>query len=72
VIVDSPSRVKGLLKGTVKTIRLVGDIGVEFDDWMGGHTGSWEGKGGHCWYCLLDKVKIDEAGNVKEILSRYL
>lgn len=49
--------------GTVKdTSRFgsIGFIGVEFDDDIGGNTGSWNGKNGHCEYvanAYLEKIE---------------
>lgn len=49
--------------GTVKdTSRFcsTGFIGVEFDDDIGGNTGSWNGKNGHCQYVFkgcLEKIE---------------
>lgn len=35
--------------GTVKELEKT-FAGVEFDEYMGGHNGSWGGKQGYCWY----------------------
>ena len=48
------------MTGTVK--QLIGNfVGVEFDDYMGGHDGDWNGKQGYCWYVLYENLeKIEE------------
>lgn len=48
------------MTGTVKELS-DGCVGVEFDDYMGGHDGCWEGKDGYCLYMLYERLeKIDE------------
>lgn len=37
------------MTGTVKDLTRK-SVGVEFDDYMGGHCGDWDGKNGYCWY----------------------
>ena len=48
--------------GTVKDQR--GErAGIEFDDYVGGHDGLWNGKDGHCWYVdneYLEKIEDTE------------
>lgn len=46
--------------GTVKELKKT-FAGVEFDEYMGGHNGSWGGKQGYCWYVERECLeKIDE------------
>lgn len=48
------------MTGTVKDLDEV-TVGVEFDDNIGGHRGSWKGKDGHCWWVEYECLeKIDE------------
>ena len=47
-------------------------VGVEFDDYVSGHRGSWKGKDGHCWwveYEYLEKIgeKREEENTEEEI-----
>lgn len=45
--------------GTVKELKKT-FAGVEFDEYMGGHNGSWGGKQGYCWYVereCLEKIE---------------
>lgn len=47
------------MTGTVKDITEF-IVGVEFDDYMGGHNGNWKGKDGYCWwveYKHLEKIE---------------
>lgn len=49
--------------GTVKDLPKtnVGNVGVEFDDYVNGHDGLWNGKDGHCWYIAYECLeKIEE------------
>lgn len=53
------------MKGTVKDKRDE-RIGIEFDDYIGGHDGLWDGEDEYCWY--LDNrllKKIDESEGKK-------
>lgn len=50
--------------GTVKEINST-HIGVEFDDYVGGHNGSWNGKNGYCWYIEKQYVEKIEETEVK-------
>lgn len=44
------------MTGTVK--ELYGNsVGVEFDEYIGGHNGIWEGKDGHCWCVAHECLK---------------
>lgn len=54
------------MTGTVK--RISGNlVGVEFDDYMGGHSGFWEGKDGYCWHVLHERLeKIEETDTEEE------
>ena len=46
--------------GTVKELEKT-FAGVEFDEYMDGHNGSWGGKQGYCWYVERECLeKIDE------------
>lgn len=56
------------MTGTVNALYLDGRIGVEFDIFMGGHYGDWNGKNGHCWYLApehLEKIE-DTEGETEE------
>lgn len=56
------------MTGTVNALYLDGLIGVEFDIFMGGHYGDWNGKNGHCWYLApkhLEKIE-DTEGETEE------
>ena len=55
------SRITIGMKGTVKEVKET-KAGVEFDSFMGGHKGNWNGINGHCWYLeseCLEKIKIE-------------
>lgn len=54
------------MRGTVKSIEKY-MIGIEFDDFIGGHYGTWNGQNGHCWY--VDSEQIPFAKVIK--LSPY-
>ena len=44
--------------------------GIEFDDYIGGHSGSWKGKNGYCWYIpyeRLEKVEDTEEETKEEV-----
>lgn len=48
------------MRGTVKSIEKY-MIGIEFDDFIGGHYGTWNGQNGHCWYVDSEFLrKIEE------------
>ena len=50
------------MRGTVKLVSGGWFIGVEFDEYMGGHNGTWDGKDGYCWYLPDDCLKkIEES-----------
>ena len=61
-------KIKMGLMGTVKDLDRA-FVGVEFDEYMGGHNGSWNGKQGYCWYVERECLeKIEEAkGEVEEM-----
>lgn len=49
--------------GMTGTVKELNDtcVGVEFDDYVGGHKGRWKGKNGYCWYILYERLeKIEE------------
>lgn len=57
---------KNSIIGMTGTVKELNDIcaGVEFDDYMSGHRGAWNGKTGYCWYILykrLEKIEETEA-----------
>lgn len=53
------------MRGTVKVIGGY-TLGIEFDDYMGGHNGSWNGKNGYCWYVPIKQLaKIEESEEKK-------
>ena len=50
------------MAGTVKEVDET-EVGVEFDDDVSGHNGSWGGKDGHCWWVedkYLEKIEDTE------------
>ena len=48
------------MTGTAKDLKET-CVGVEFDVCMGGHSGSWNGKPGYCWYIQYKHLeKIEE------------
>lgn len=54
------SKIKPGMMGTVKDLDGA-FVGVEFDEYMGGHNGSWNGKQGYCWYIEDENLeKIEE------------
>lgn len=55
---------KKIRNGMAGTVKELTDnfVGVEFDNYMGGHNGSWGGKEGYCWYVFYECLeKIEEA-----------
>lgn len=68
-VISIESKVSTPLKlGMRGTVKLVSEYmtGIEFDDYMGGHNGSWNGKNGYCWYVPLKQLaKIDESEGKK-------
>lgn len=57
------------MKGTVKYSEGC-YVGVEFDDYIGGHFGIWDGKNGYCWYLdnrLLKKIEDTEEEPKEEV-----
>ena len=61
--------------GTVKDQR--GErSGIEFDDYIGGHNGVWNGKDGHCWYVdneYLEKIEETDTEETKaEMLEQKI
>ena len=34
----------------------LGQYLVEFDKWMGGHSGDGRGKNGHCWWAIGENL----------------
>jgi hypothetical protein len=62
------TKIRNGMKGTVKSLS-EDIVGVEFDKDIGGHTGSWNGKNGHCWYVAykrLEKIDVVSMGETKE------
>lgn len=60
------------IKGKIGTVKEIDNIyiGVEFDEYMGGHNGSWNGKNGYCWYVVkgyLDKIEETEEEPKEEV-----
>lgn len=52
-----------ILNGATGTVKGLGEIsaGIEFDDYIGGHDGLWNGKDGYCWYIPYERLeKIEE------------
>ena len=64
-------KIKMGLMGTVKDLNGA-FVGVEFDEDMGGHNGSWNGKQGYCWYIedenleKIDEIKKEVIEEIKE------
>ena len=63
----------GICRNTIKTgmrgtVRLIREwlIGVEFDEYMGGHNGIWDGKDGYCWYVPDEYLKKIEESEGKK------
>ena len=57
------SKIKIGMTGTVKNL-VKHNIGIEFDDYVGGHNGGLAGKQGHCWYIEyyhLEKIEETDA-----------
>lgn len=54
------------MKGTVKLVSIGWLIGIEFDEYMGGHNGIWDGKDGYCWYLPDEYLKKIEESEGKE------
>nr|DAM12784.1 MAG TPA: Dynactin-1, Restin/beta structure, zinc finger motif.8A [Caudoviricetes sp.] len=57
------------MTGTVKEVDET-DVGVEFDIFMGGHDGCWNGTNGHCWYIAhecLEKIEETEEETKEEV-----
>lgn len=57
------------IEGTVKELDEM-SAGVEFDDYMSGHNGSWNWNPGHCWhipYESLEKIEDTEKETKEEI-----
>ena len=53
--------------GTVKDIHGFFSTGIEFDDDIGGSSGRWGGKDGHCWYVDNECLENIEESEVKEM-----
>lgn len=54
---------KNSIIGMTGTVKELDDTcaGVEFDDYVGGYYGNWNGKSGYCWYILCERLeKIEE------------
>lgn len=52
-----------ILNGATGTVKDTRDerAGIEFDDYIGGHDGLWNGKPGYCWYIPYERLeKIEE------------
>lgn len=68
-VISIESKVSTPLKlGMRGTVKLVSEhmTGIEFDEYMGGHNGTWNGKGGYCWYVIAEYLKkIDESEGKK-------
>lgn len=61
-----------ILNGMIGTVKDQRDerAGIEFDDYIGGHDGSWNGKNGYCWYVVkgyLDKIEETEEEPKEEV-----
>lgn len=49
--------------GMTGTVKALSDdyAGVEFDDYINGHNGHWDGKLGYCWYVAYERLeKIED------------
>lgn len=58
-------KIKMGLMGTVKDLDGA-FVGVEFDEYMGGHNGSWNGKQGYCWYIEDENLEKFEETDTEE------
>lgn len=61
----------GVMVGMTGTVKELNEpyAGVEFDNYMGGHCGAWNGKNGYCWYIpyeRLEKVEDTEEETKEE------
>ena len=73
-IIKTPKNksINGMI-GTVKE-KIYEHVGIEFDDYIGGHSGSWKGKDGHCWYVekgYLEKIE-DTEEEIKEEVNEEI
>lgn len=57
---EGGAKIKVGMTGTVKGL-MQNNVGIEFNNYVSGHNGSWGGKDGHCWW-VEDKCleKIEE------------
>lgn len=58
-----------IINGATGTVKELGGIsaGIEFDDYIGGHDGLWNGKDGYCWYMLYERLEKIEETATEEI-----
>lgn len=73
--IDGTNKVK-VAKGMIGNVKELNNIysGVEFDDYIGGHNGVWNGKDGHCWYVdneYLEKIE-DTEEEIKEEVNEEI
>ena len=63
---DGGAKIKVGMTGTVKGL-MQNNVGIEFNNYVNGHSGSWGGKDGHCWW-VEDKCleKIEETDTKEE------
>ena len=61
-IAENPKIKMGLM-GTVKDLNGA-FVGVEFDEDIDGHNGSWNGKQGYCWY--IEDYHLEKIDETKE------
>lgn len=57
------------MKGTIKDLSSP-NVGIEFDRYIGGHNGVWNGINGHCWYIApkcLEKIEDTEEETKEEV-----
>ena len=58
-------KIKIGMKGTVKEA-VSGMAGIEFDEYINGHNGYWEGKDGYCWYVPCENIGDIEETDIEE------
>lgn len=61
-----------ILNGMIGTVKDQSDerAGIEFDDYMDGHNGLWNGKDGYCWYLpyeCLERIEDTEEETKEEV-----
>lgn len=68
------TKIRPGMTGTVKEI-IKGCIGIEFDEYMGGHDGNswlWSGKKGYCWNVTCERLEKIEETDTEETKAEML